>query len=48
MQTLEKNISHEVMSEIENVATVGTRVHNAVSSAMFVLIIPRMELDEVS
>ena len=44
MQTLEKNISHKLRSEVENVAAVETSVYEAILSAMDNLVISRMEL----
>ena len=45
MQTLEKNICDKVTSEVENVvATVETRVYEAILSAMDNFVVRRMEL----
>ena len=45
MQTLQKNISDRVRSEVEIVvATVGKKVHAVISSAIDALVVARMEL----
>ena len=45
MQTLKRSLTNKVLSDVDNVvATVATKLHDAILAAMDSLVVPRVEL----